>query len=642
MNRNRLGSLFGSIVIFLILFGCHLPAGARTVYIVDQFNPGGMNGNSYADGQITNVWRNWFGNAFQSLVWDPDNDASNNPDSGSMKINLDFNHSGLIPNQFEVYDGFAGILPAINGLQYNNFQCDVRFGRGSATTNGTFGYLQFGVAVGYGQEYFGGVRVPSSNTNWVHVSINLNASANTNLQNINDLLIHIYGPTMNGTSMLWVDNLKFAHASRPSPHCVVDWNNVHQRIDGFGASSAWITNWTTAQADMFFSTNNGIGLSLLRNHINYADSTSSNAVPSTSETNIMRMAQARGALVWSTPWTPPPGFKKSHVANGGRYLGRGDNITNLNYASQLANYVYSMEHNYGIHIYALSVQNEPNSNHPGPHGYESCIWTGRQIRDFVTNLYHALAAKGVGSTKIMIPEGQNWSRDRLLYMPTLRGPNSAADVSIIANHDYAANNQVGDTNIPAALPTAGKALWETEVAQLRGGYNGSITNAMYWAWRIHLLMTATRANAWLYWWLVPPARNTNNTALTDRYGHPAKRMYVLGQWSRFVRPGYYRIDARGGKALVSAYNDTHSGNFAIVAVNTNSTAIGQTFILTNFPTVHLVTPWITSATMSLSKQIPVTVSDSSFAYTLPAMSVVTFVGRGDVVSESRVGVGVRF
>src|SRR6185436_18421777 len=66
----------------------------------------------------------------------------------------------------------------------------------------------------------------------------------------------------------------------------VDWNNVHQRIDGFGASSAWDGSWTTAEADLLFSTNNnvsyqsgiynGVGLSLLRNHIAYANSTSSN------------------------------------------------------------------------------------------------------------------------------------------------------------------------------------------------------------------------------------------------------------------------------------------------------------------------------------------------------------------------------
>ena len=38
----------------------------------------------------------------------------------------------------------------------------------------------------------------------------------------------------------------------------VDWNNVHQRIDGFGASSAYNGTWSTAEADLLFSTNNNI------------------------------------------------------------------------------------------------------------------------------------------------------------------------------------------------------------------------------------------------------------------------------------------------------------------------------------------------------------------------------------------------
>ena len=134
--------------------------------------------------------------------------------------------------------------------------------------------------------------------------------------------------------------------------CTVNWNNVHQRIDGFGASSAWRGSWTTAQADMFFSTNNGIGLSLLRNHITYAGSASSSATPTTVEISIMTNAQARGALVWSAPWTPAAGFKSTNDIydsnkatgngiNGGSF--RGGTTTNLAYASQLANYVASMK-----------------------------------------------------------------------------------------------------------------------------------------------------------------------------------------------------------------------------------------------------------------------------------------------------------
>ncbi|HKW29855.1 MAG TPA: hypothetical protein VJT54_10995, partial [Verrucomicrobiae bacterium] len=178
--------------------------------------------------------------------------------------------------------------------------------------------------------------------------------------------------------------------------CTVDWNNVHQRIDGFGASSAWRSTWSTAQADMFFSTNNGIGLSLLRNHIAFASSASASATPTTVETGIMTMAQARGALIWSAPWTPAAGFKSTNDIydslkatangiNGGSFLG-GD-ATNQAYASQLANYVLNIKNTYGINLYAISIQNEPDAS---VNGYEACQWSQANIHDFVTNLYNAL------------------------------------------------------------------------------------------------------------------------------------------------------------------------------------------------------------------------------------------------------------
>src|SRR5208282_4911202 len=90
---------------------------------------------------------------------------------------------------------------------------------------------------------------------------------------------------------------QFPGSIMPVPNIVVpqsgsvDWNTGYQRIDGFGASSAFSgRTWSTNTADIFFSTNNGVvyfnhsgtitytnnglGLSLLRNQIQpggYAD-----------------------------------------------------------------------------------------------------------------------------------------------------------------------------------------------------------------------------------------------------------------------------------------------------------------------------------------------------------------------------------
>ena len=171
-------------------------------------------------------------------------------------------------------------------------------------------------------------------------------------------------------------------------NCVVNWNDAHQRIDGFGASSAWNGSWTAAQADMFFSTNTGIGLSLLRNRI-APDGT-------TSETGIMQMARDRGAKVWSTTWSPPAAYKDSGTVNGGNFL----SAYNQAYANQLASYVLSMKNNYQVNLYAISVQNEPDYDTT----YESCIWTAQQFHDFLPILYNALSNNGVASTRIMISE----------------------------------------------------------------------------------------------------------------------------------------------------------------------------------------------------------------------------------------------
>lgn len=421
----------------------------------------------------------------------------------------------------------------------------------------------------------------------------------------------------------------------------VDWGTTYQRIDGFGASSAWRTAWTSAQADMFFSTNsgtgssldrktnfsfNGIGLSLQRNHVIPASSPSPSAIPSTGETSIMLMAQARGARLWSTPWTPASGFKSNNGPNGGSYLGNGNNATNLAYAHQLANYVASMKTTYGINLYAISIQNEPDANVTT---YEACVWTGAQVHDFVTNLYGALVARGFSATKIIVPESEGWSYNPSLYGPSLNDPAAAAVVGIIANHNYVANNAVGDTTIPAALSVSGKACWETEVSQIGGAFDGSITNAIYWAGRIHLFLTAAQANAWHYWWLIPSG--PDNEGLTDTNGLPAKRMYALGQFARFVRPDFYRMGVTNntGTAQISAFRDSLSTRFAIVAINSNAAPVQQTFNLTNVAGVSSVVPWVTTSGLSLASQAAVALTNSSFSYALPALSIVTFVGQAN-------------
>jgi glucuronoarabinoxylan endo-1,4-beta-xylanase len=596
-----------------VAFGLNCPA--QSVAVVDQFNPAGIGMNNYAGGAITNVWQNWFGDAFQSLIWDSASDANTNSGSGSMKITAKFNGNDG-NSQWAVYD-FNGNYPPVSGLQYTNFECDVRFAAGSATTTngGTslFGHLIFGVANGWGQDWFGGVDIPASNTNWVHVSVPINAVSDPNLANIYNVIIHIYGAyytPMNGASACWVDNIEFSGATAPATNCLVNWNEVHQRIDGFGASSGFRASITTNQADMFFSTNSGVGLSLLKSVI---------VAGTTVETNIMQMAQARGARVWCTPYSPDAAFKSNGSINGGSFL----SANNQAYASELAGFVAGMEQNYGVNIYALSIQNEPDI----AANYQSCLWTPQQIHDFVPYLQSALLASNVASTRIMLGEDDNWQTN--CYLTAMSDPSVATNVGIIACHDY-------DGSPPGILPVAlpqlantNAAFWESEVSTY-DPFDGSMTNAIYWANRIHLFMTVAAVNAFNYWWLIVDNNTDNNEGLTDLSGNPAKRMYVLGNYSRFVRPGFYRIGvSNNAQTLISAYKDPASGSFAIVAVNSSFNTVTQIFNLASF-TASSVTPWITSDTLSLSNQPPIGITNSAFSYALPPLSVVTFAGQSAV------------
>jgi len=607
-KRTRSARVLRNAFIPLALAAFSVSSQAQTMTcIIDQFDPSGTGGNSYAGGQIGNVWGNWFGDAFQSLVWDSANDASNNPASGSMKITANFNDQGSIPNQFEVYDGFDGISPQINALQYTNFQCDVRFAKGSATINNTFGHLEFGIAVGYDQDYFGSVDVPASNTNWVHVSIKLDALADANLQDIGNVLIHIYGPSMNGVSTFWVDNIKFTGWSPVTTNCVVNWNDVHQRIDGFGASSAWMSGMSASDADLLFSTNNGVGLSLLRTRIAPTNGPSS---PWSWEAGIAQLAQTNGARVWSAPWSPPVAYKDNGSIYGGNFVSSVANYQG--YAARLANYVATLKNTYGVNLYAVSVQNEPDYSAT----WESCLWTAQQIHDFVPYLSAALTASNVASTRIMLPEDANWEWN--LATTTMNDTVTSNLVGVLAAHNYG-SSAAPVTQFGTPCP---KTLWETEHYF---GNDDSIANGVTLAQEIHSFMTVANANAYHYWWL---QGSGTGSLVGDSWATPAKRIFVMGNYSRFVRPGYYRIGVSNNAfTAVSAYKNTNSGSFAIVAINFASTTVTQVFNLTNF-TTGLVTPWITSSDLSLASQSPIVLTNASFSYALPALSVVTFAGQG--------------
>ncbi|MEK7393545.1 MAG: hypothetical protein AAB214_13385 [Fibrobacterota bacterium] len=177
----------------------------------------------------------------------------------------------------------------------------------------------------------------------------------------------------------------FAH----SAVITIDASTKYQKISGFGASTAWGSSMSASDADQLWSTTTGAGLSLHRIRI-APDQT-------TSETNIAKMAIARGATVWATPWTPASVDK-----TGETKATVGGTLTNPSaYASKLLNFTKTMKNN-GVPIYAVSAQNEPDATVD----YESCKFDGASMAKWVgKSMGPAFAGSGV---KVMSPETQNW------------------------------------------------------------------------------------------------------------------------------------------------------------------------------------------------------------------------------------------
>lgn len=396
----------------------------------------------------------------------------------------------------------------------------------------------------------------------------------------------------------------------------VNFGERHQTIDGFGAANA-PQGLDSAKADLFFSTSGGgIGLSIMR--LPFA-SNGAGGSPYFAETTTIyadaALASARGALVWAAPWTAMTASWKDNASLVQGHLLQahfGD------FATFQAGLQASLVSNSGPTLYGMSVVNEPDLT-DGQVSYESMQMSASDMVTYIkSNLGPALAAL-TPRPKLIAPECFNWD-NTVTYLSTLLADSAcAAYIDIVATHQYAGT--------VVALSTT-KKVWQTEMSDL-GVVAGDIANGLVLAARVHSALTTGNVTAWHAWW----TRNNqaNGLGLIGQSGDDSltKRLYCLGNWSKFVRPGMVRCGVAGTLSGVSvtAFMNTTSGAFAVVAVNANATATPCYLVLAGL-TVTAHVPYVTSATQDLAAQASQPVAGNLIATTLAASSVTSFTGTG--------------
>lgn len=395
----------------------------------------------------------------------------------------------------------------------------------------------------------------------------------------------------------------------PDGAATLNWNITRQRIDGFGGGVVFLndgSSLTDANADKLFNTNNAnqLGLTLLRVRIAPNETWTNSVSAWSSSLTEAKRAVVRGAAVLATPWTPPIVLKDPAQFNPtNNYIGgRVAPEQYANFAAYLDTYARYLRTN-GAPLAAVSIQNEPDFSPD----YESCRWNASEFQVFCRDY-----AGAITNAPLLMPEtfGYNFA----ISDATLNDPLAATNVAIVGGHLYGVNNIVAYAN----AHNKGKPTWMTEYLI----NDQSIESAVDTAAQIHTCLTTGNMSAYVWWKCLG-----NVNGLLDATGVIQKRGYVMAQFSRFVRPGFYRLsESNSGSGRVSAYKSTNNTQFAIVAVNPYSLAFNQTISLNNFPATML-TPWITSASQSLVAQPSFGVTNSTFTFSLPANSVVTFVGQ---------------
>ncbi len=369
----------------------------------------------------------------------------------------------------------------------------------------------------------------------------------------------------------------------------IDLASTQQVIRGFGAANIlpWRPDMTADQINTAFGTGTGqLGFSLLRLRVPPDTKQFAMQVPTA------RAAASLGVTLFASPWTPPPSLKTNSDTVGGQL--KTDSYAA--FATHLKSFADYMSNN-GAPLYAISVQNEPDVTVV----YESCFWNASQMLTFVRD-----NAPAVG-VRIIADETSDF--DHTITDAILNDPVASANLSIVGGHLYGGAK-------PSRYQLAvskGKEVWMTEFLNLNSDWPDALATGK----QINDCMTSGM-NAYVWWYIV----RFYGPILED--GTVSKRGYVMSQYSRFVRPGYVRVDATENpqtKVYVTAY--TSGSRVVLVAVNIGP-SIQQAFSIKN-GTMTSVTPYVTSTAKNCAPASSIAVSSGQFNAQLDSSSVTTFV-----------------
>jgi O-glycosyl hydrolase len=426
-----------------------------------------------------------------------------------------------------------------------------------------------------------------------------------------------------------------------------------QTIEGFGASAAWwaqdVGGWEDPKRNqvirLLFDGQDGIGLSILRYNIGagagdyiqdrwrraqtfetapgvYDWKRDANAVW------VLKAAKTAGVEQFVAFSNSPPG----RMTLSGVPVGQVDGTSNLRpemveaYAQYLVDIVRHLQEDEHIPIGWVSPVNEPQLDWKFGNGQEGCHYTPAEVQQVTRALLRAIE-KNKLNVKVSAFESGEWKNAQAYFDALLADKETAPLLDHISVHSYwseTSDKRAALDYLRQKYP--GTRLWMSEWTEMKSGVDTGMDSALVLARTLHEDLTLGEVTSWQYWIAVSKYSFRDGLLYVDTSSHAVtetKRLWAMGNYSRYIRPGALRIATKAGSddLKVSAYQGADPKQLVMVVVNDGKQALKKT--ISGIPSAYTqVSLHETSAEKDLAE---VYSGQPASAYTFPAESLTTLV-----------------
>ncbi len=448
----------------------------------------------------------------------------------------------------------------------------------------------------------------------------------------------------------------------------LDENTTYQTMESFGASGAWwsqdVGGWSDLNdegvevreqiATLLFDDEKGIGLSAYRYNIGAGTADSGNSFEGI--TDVWRRAQSfeteAGVYDWSKDENAVWFLQKAkdmgvsemvffcnspleRLTKNGKGFGdaatEGGTTSNLseeNYRA-FAEYVMDVVEHFvseGYPIKYVSPINEPQWEWTG--GQEGCHYEPDEVVKFLNVFLDVMEERKVEGVELSAPELGEWGNTSYAYYKAIFADERLKSaITTFDVHSYW-SDFTSKKKFVEWLDTMGienLELKTSEWCEMVNGKDMGMDSALKLAVEMNTDLTKLNVTSWQYWIAVSCYNYRDGLIYVNKNTKDiweTKRLWAMGNYSRFIKEGYTRVEGSSDDGLVpvSAFKGTDENgkeNLVVVVINTSTEK--YEIATEDFSGYNTGSVYVTDETHSLEK----TQDISGGKVEIPASSVVT-------------------